>query len=550
MNLLQKAFKRIGFVQQGEIAAALAAERASLEMMHKAEFDKLRRTISAMGAFQRRSYAAADTSRLTADWLAPSTDANSELRRDVRTLRFRSRKAERDDDYMRRWLALVENNVLGACGIGLQLKVKLPTGKPDKNANDAIELAWEKWGKKRNCCVNKQHSWRGLCRILLRAVKRDGGVFLRKVKGFVNDFAYSLQPLEIDHLNLDYTIGGLPNGNTILNGVEINSFGEAVAFYLWRQHPGSTQPTMRNNRLDRIPSSELLHIFLPDRVSQVIGAPASSSALLRLKMLGSYEEAELIAAREAACKGYGIKQATPNGFEGASQDQQGRELQPVEPGMGLLLQPGEEYFGINPDHPTQAYPDFTKSVVRGIASGLGVSYNSLANDLEGVNYSSIRAGLLEEREEWKAVQQWFIEEVCEPIFEDWLEWSLTFGYIKAGGGSLGLAYFDYYNQPEWKPRRWPWVDPEKDTQANRLAVALRLKSRRAIIAEEGDDIDEVDADFEADPITKDLDVGTAYVPGRIPDPSELPEPKPQAESAPPARWSPVDIKPLTNGKNH
>ncbi|MFL3666772.1 MAG: hypothetical protein ACJ06V_09365 [Verrucomicrobiota bacterium] len=30
----------------------------------------------------------------------------------------------------------------------------------------------------------------------------------------------------------------------------------------------------------------------------------------------------------------------------------------------------------------------------------------IANDLEGVNYSSIRAGLLDEREYYKAVQRW------------------------------------------------------------------------------------------------------------------------------------------------
>jgi lambda family phage portal protein len=493
----------------------------------------------------QRNYSAADFSRLTADWIAGSSDASAELRCAVRPLRNRSRAAERNDDYMRRYLGLVENNVLGSCGIRLQNKARKANGQPDKVANDAIEDAWRKWGKKRNCCVNRMHTWRGLCRLVLRAVKRDGGVFLRKWKGFDNEFRYALQAIEIDHLDLDY-VATLPNGNRIDGGVELNPFGEAVAFYLWRQHPGASMPTIRNNRRDRIPADEIIHAFLPDRIAQVIGAPACSSALLRMKMLAGYEEAELIAAREAACKGYGIKQQTPDSYSGASEDSQGRQLQPVEPGMGLLLQPGEEYFAINPDHPTSAFPDFTKSIVRGIASGLGVSYNSLANDLEDVNYSSIRAGLLEEREEWKAVQEWFIEEICEPIFEDWLAWSLGFGFIKSGGGSLGLAHFDYYNQAEWKPRRWPWVDPQKDVEAHRAAVALRFKSRRSIISEEGGDIDEVDADFDSDPYTKDLDVASAYVPDRVPDPSELPD---NGESVR-VKFGPLTNGVSLNGKNH
>lgn len=459
----------------------------------------------------RRSYNGAEVSRLTADWLAGSTDANAEVRVSVPTLRNRTRALERNDDYMRRYFSLLENNVLGACGIGLQLKVRKPNGQPDKPANDAIEMAWDRWGKKRNCTVNRGHTWRQLCRLVLRSAKRDGGVFIRKVKGFDNEFRYSLQLLEIDHLDLNFN-ASLPNGNRIEGGVEVNTWGQPVTYHIFRRHPGNLQPNILAAQREPVPADEMLHVFLPDRISQLIGAPAPSATIQRLKMLAGYEDAELTAAREAACKGYAITQATPEGYQGGDVDAQGRFLEDVEPGMKLLLEPGETIQELNPNHPVEAFPNFVKSILRAVAGGLGVSYNSLANDLEGVNYSSIRAGLLEEREEWKAVQEWFIEEVCEPVFDDWLKWCLGFGYIKSGGGALGLANYDYYNQPEWKPRRWSWVDPEKDVEADRKAIALRLKSRRCIIAEEGEDIDEVDADFEADPITNDLNHGVAYVP--------------------------------------
>lgn len=508
MKILDRIAKRFGFV-------TTTALEERVEALNKEHAEKL----ANQKPVRIRNYAGADISRLTAGWIAPSTDANAELRRSVRVLRDRSRVAERDDDYMRRFLGLVENNVLGACGIGVQLKARKPNGQPDKIANDAIEMAWDKWGKKKNCCVNRQHTWRALCRLVLRAVKRDGGVFLRRFKGFANDFGYALQPIEIDHLDLDY-VATLTNGNTVDSGIELNSFNEPVAYYLWRQHPGANRPNIRNNKRDRIPADEILHIFMPDRIAQIIGAPASSSALFRLKMLSGYEEAELVAAREAACKGYAIKQPAPDSYSGAAEDSQGRQLDPVEPGMGLLLQPGEEYVPISPDHPTTAYPDFSKSIKRGIASGLGVSYNSLANDLEGVNYSSMRHGLFEEREEWKAVQQWFIEEVCEPIFEEWLSWSLGFGYIKAGGGTLGIAYFDYYNQVEWKPRRWAWIDPVKDVEADTKAIAARLKSRRQVISEDGGDMDEIDADFASDPVTSGIDTESVYAPDSQPEPAE------------------------------
>lgn len=458
----------------------------------------------------KRGYSGAEISRLFQDWAAPSTDANAEAKPSVRRLRNRSRDLERNDDYTRRYFQLLENNVLGANGIGLQMKVRKGNREPDKAANDAIEAAWAKWGKKRNCCVNRGHTWRGACRLILRAAKRDGGLFIRKVKGFDNEFRYALQLLEIDHLDLDFN-ASLASGNVIEGGIEINAWGEPVAYHIFRKHPGSQQIQRQSARRERVPAEDMLHVFLPDRISQLIGAPATSSTITRIKMLHGYQEAELVAARVAACKGHAITQATPDGYSGETDDQN-RIVESVEPGQTLLLNPGEQIQDINPQHPVQAFPDFIKSNLRGIAGGFGVSYNSLANDLEGVNFSSIRAGLLEEREEWKAVQQWFCEDVCEPIFEDWLAWSLGFGFIKSGGGTLGLANFDYYNQPEWKSRRWPWVDPEKDVEANRKAIALRLKSRRGIIADEGEDIDEVDADFEADPITSDLNHAVAYVP--------------------------------------
>lgn len=437
----------------------------------------------------RRSYSGALRNRLTNDWLAPATSADTELQGAIATLRARCREAERNDDYIRRYFSLLENNVLGANGIALQMKVSDPNGRLNRNANSAIETAWWKWGKKSTCCVTRQMSWRGLCRLVLRSAKRDGGALVRIVEGYRNEWGFALQPIEIDQLDLDYN-GDLSNGNEIRMGVELDPWRAPVAYHLLTGHPGDTFMAWKAHRRERIPVSELLHIFLPDRILQTIGAPAPSATLLRLKMLAGYEEAELVAAREGACKGYGIKRPAPEQFTG--EEAAAGELQDIEPGMGLDLRPGEEYFGIDPQHPMDAYPVFVKSILRAVAGGLGISYNSLANDLEGVNYSSLRAGLLDEREEWKGVQQWFIEELCEPVFEAWLSWSLAMGMIRGKSGRpLPADRLDYFHVPTFQARRWPWVDPLKDMQANVLAVEQGFESRRRIIAEGGKDIEDV-----------------------------------------------------------
>ncbi len=467
-----------------------------------------------------RSYGGASLDRLTADWLAPSTGANQELWSALRTLRQRARQAERDDDYMRRFLALSENNVLGHCGIGLQMKIKQPGSNTlDKAANDAIEAAWAKWGKKENCTASKSLTWIGLQRLVFRSARRDGAALPRKLRGFNNDFKYALQPLEIDHLDIDYNVS-LPTGEVRM-GIQVDQYQAPVAYHIFMQHPGENTKDLRTKYRVPVPANEMLHVFLPDRIGQMTGAPASISTMKRLKMLAGYEEAELVAAREGACKGAFIKRAAPDPSAPYSGDTdgQGNYLQNMEPGMTLQGDPGDEYQAIDPTHPTEAYPAFTKSILRAVASGLGISYNALANDLEGVNYSSLREGKLQERDDFRALQQWFIEDFCSPVFEDWLKWSLAMGTITlANGSALPLRKFDYFNQPEWKPRRWDWVDPQKDIEAARVAIGMRIKSRREVIEDGGGDIEEVDADFENDPVTKDIDTESVYAPNEPPPP--------------------------------
>ena len=80
-----------------------------------------------------------------------------------------------------------------------------------------------------------------------------------------------------------------------------------------------------------------------------------------------------------------------------------------------------------------------------------------------------------------------------PVFEGWLETNILNGTI-----NLPAAKLDKFNAPDWKPRRWAWVDPLKDQQASILAVENHLKSKRQVISESGGDIEDVFRDIKKD----------------------------------------------------
>jgi lambda family phage portal protein len=445
----------------------------------------------------KRDYAAGLITRLNSDWLMPQTSADTEVASGILTIRGRSRQLERDNPYAQRYLTLIENNVLGADGVGLQMKVLDPNGQLDLVASSAIKKAWQDWNKRANCDVSSQRCLREIAGTSLRRVAADGGVLLRVHKDSQFKYGMALELIEIDQLNLDYN-GNLSNGSYIRFGIEFNKYRKAVAYYLLSAHPGDNFSNVNRTVQTRVPAEELLHIYFAERPGQSIGLPWMACAMQSIESIGKMNEAELVASRLNACQGFAIENEKPIGWDGPSDDE-GAPIQEMSPGMGINLQPGQKYVGITPNHPNSAFAEFIRSNLRGISAGLEVDYAEFSNDFTGSNFSSMRASRLTAIENYKSIQSWFVENFYERIFEMWLETALVFGAIKTPNGSaLPLAKFDKFNTPSWKPRVWTTVNPLEDLQANVLAVEKGFKSRRDIIAEMGGDVEEVFAEQSED----------------------------------------------------
>ena len=116
---------------------------------------------------------------------------------------------------------------------------------------------------------------------------------------------------------------------------------------------------------------------------------------------------------------------------------------------------------------------------------MNVTYVNLANDLEGVNFSSIRQGTLDEREHWKEMQEGLIEQLLAPIFEAWLRRALLKGRIVVNGKPLRAERLEKYRAVVWQPRRWDWIDPNADVKAAVTSKNNLLASPSQIIRDRG-----------------------------------------------------------------
>lgn len=450
-----------------------------------------------------RAFDAAKTDRLTGAWGTEPMPADQIIIRHQRVLVARSREQSTNNDHLKGYIASVARNVVGSSGVILQAQCVNSQGKPDLPARAAVEAAWREWGRPANCCVKGQRSFRLQQKLAIRSAAINGEFMVRKIYGpDAGPWGFALQFIDPQRCPPMLCEDRLPGGGFIRCGIEFNKYGRPLAYLLQTANEHEADRTYGGRSYVRVPAGEIIHAFLEDIEGQRRGLPWGATALWRLQMLSQFEKAALVNARVGASKGgfFEWRDGFTPSFEGEEDD--GEEREPLqmsaEPGEFEELPVGLTFKEWNPQYPTGDLAPFLKAMLRGAASGLGVAYNSFANDLEGVNFSSIRQGVLDEREAWMELQEWFIEAFHERVFEAWLDVALLAGRITVGGTPVPAARREKHRAVRWQGRRWSWVDPVKDIQSRRESQKGLLSSPGEAIRETGRDPIEVYTEFAGD----------------------------------------------------
>jgi lambda family phage portal protein len=436
-----------------------------------------------------RAFHGADTGRLFSDFVSSSRSADSEIKPSLRVLRDRCREISRNHPYAKRYLQIMSTNVVGANGVRIQVRKRNDDNSLDSVGNRIIEQAWAQWGRAGFCTVDGRVSWVQAQRLFMETLARDGEVLIQKIKNPAgNPFGFSLKFLEADYLDEGYD-ARLANGNEVRMGVELDRrTGKPLNYYLFEDHPhhdqGYGSKTKRHHKI--VPASEIIHCYLQDRAGQTRGVPWMSNVLTRLKMLDGYEEATLVNARVAASKMGFFTSPEGDGFVGDDYDNNA-PIMSAEPATFTQLPAGMSFTAFDPQNPTDSFAEFEKGILRGIASGLGVSYVSLANNLEGVSYSSIRQGTIEDRDHFKMVQQFMIDQFIDPVYRAWLEMAITVGRVNLPMGKYDL----FADQVIYRPRGFAWVDPAKEINASVTALNNGIVSLQDVHSQYGRDTEEI-----------------------------------------------------------
>ncbi len=439
--------------------------------------------------FGLRMFAAAQISRILRPWVWDGGFSNTDIASSLALIRARSRDMQKNSEHFMRWLDLFVANVIGD---GVKFKA-LPSKSSvdtsvDSGAAAFLQYHWWRWSTTPDFAdVTGRKSFAAICRLCAENWARDGEAFILIDRAAQNDYGFALRVIRPDAIDESMNVKG--RDSAVRNGVEFDLRTlRRIAYYFRADREDPAATTINGHSVVRIPAANVLHLYTQHDETQARGIPLGHAVLKKLKMLDEYNVAELVAARdEANTTGVFTAPIGRDGELGEYTDDESAALTlPSEPGTKVKLEPGWDYKTVTPSHPNRELTNFKNSMLRDIASGLGLEYACFANDWAGVSFSSVRAGTIAERDHWRILQAQFIEQVASPVYRAWLA---SFLRLRASSPYIPEDFARLVDH-EFRGRTWEWVDPMKDVNAAALAVDRGWKTDSQIAADYGTDFEE------------------------------------------------------------
>ena len=417
-------------------------------------------------------YEGGRSSRRTLGWKRPGGDPNAPTALSRKNLRDSARHLVRNNGHAQSALNTIVDDTVGW---GIKPSVR----------HDGFHA----WSESTDIDADGRCDLAGLEHVTMRAVAQDGEVLIRRRWRRSSD-GLSL-PLQLQILEADYLsnkTGTIEGGNRVVHGVEFDALGRRVAYHMFREHPGSTTiaGTIRlMGQTVRVPASEIIHVFRPERPGQVRGVSWFAPVLIRFNDFDEFADATLMKQKIAACLTVLTTDVDGTAPPLGTEKSDDAEIDLIEPGLIANIAPGRSIEIVNPPS-VRDYSDYAMTTLREIAAGIGVTPEDMTGDYATLSFSAARMSRLKH---WGRVGGWRWRMLRPQMLDRIWRWGMEAALF--AGQPVAENTF-------WTAPPMPMIDPDKEV----LGIVRSIRAGLTTLSEElrrrGLNVDEHWAEYASD----------------------------------------------------
>lgn len=385
-----------------------------------------------------------------------------------RSLTEQARWLDSNHDLASSVLDILTRSVVGM-GLEPDPLIRDQSGNLMTDLNKLISDLWANWVE--DCDLSGENEYYAIQRLKLRSFLRDGEIFTHHLFGNIPGFQTQsevplfLELLESDSVDISFS----DKKRNITQGIQKNSFGRVTNYWV--------NPDLTDYASNYIPvkASEIAHIKLCKRVNQTRGVSIFQNTLIRLSGLENYESSELVAARMAAAVVGVVTKGDPASYQSPTTNlvNDGTQKRNLEFNPGSIideLAAGETLDIPNTNRPNSGLSEFRDSMLRAVASGVGVNFSSLSNKFEA-SYSAMREARCQQELQYNILWSYFVRQSEVKTYKKFV----LMGEL-AGLFSLEKANRRTIFDASWSKPIMPWIDPKKEIESSVLALKSNIET--------------------------------------------------------------------------
>jgi lambda family phage portal protein len=373
---------------------------------------------------------------------------------------------------------LFETERDGVIGSGPVIQAR--TG--DDKLNEELEAAWKEYMLDRPCDVTRRFNFNSYLGVKYLTYRRDGDCASIFVDGH-------LQAVEGEQIGSPFG-EPKPLHYEVVNGCAYSKKTKAlIGFYIgesdrkWGYIKAGTWKKYTPERVH--------HMFNPRRFTQSRGVPALTSSIDFIDKMCGYIDAELVAAKVAACFSAFVKTndaeplpaAYTKGVSTSGEDSDNVRLEKLEPGTIMYGQEGEDITTVGMNRPTSAFDQFLQRVLTLIGRPMCLPLMLITLDFSGATFMNARIAYQKVQDAWMREQEWVVKPFVSRIWRWKMQQLIDRKIIKVTNEKLLTSLLRH----EVFCKRWPYVDPFKEAKADEAQLKNGTTTRRAICSRQGDD---------------------------------------------------------------